>query len=88
MDCVLAYDFGGSFLKAGLFSMEGDSIAEETADQKPPVTDHRGVSEKDPNQWWTDFVDIAGRLFQRPEDKRVAYCRCCRLGRHTNPDFH
>ena len=69
MDNVLAYDIGGSAFKGGLVSPEGKICAISVMNQKPPVTDQRGCSEKDPREWWDDFLSLTGRLLERPEAK-------------------
>lgn len=69
MDNVLAYDIGGSAFKGGLVSIEGEMHAVDAVKQKPPVTDQRGYSEKDPREWWKDFRRLTTCLLERPEAK-------------------
>ncbi len=67
MRCILACDIGGTSLKGALIDEQGNAIAWEVVRQTPPAPDPRGWSEKDPEDWWRDFLQVSGSLLIRPE---------------------
>jgi len=67
MKAILAYDLGGTAFKGALIDLEGREITLDVVKQEPPVPDHRGWSEKDPEAWWRDFLRLTGSLLAKPE---------------------
>jgi xylulokinase len=67
MKCVLAYDIGGTSLRAGLFSLNGDFLGMTSAILPSLQMNASGSSEADPQQWWKSFCEATAALFERPE---------------------
>lgn len=71
MECILAYDIGGSTFKGGLIDARNEFSIIEIAHQDPPAPDHRGYSESDPERWWQDLLGVTRALLERPEANQI-----------------
>ncbi|MCG2776247.1 MAG: hypothetical protein L6406_11255 [Desulfobacterales bacterium] len=67
MKCVLAYDLGGTSIRAVLMNTEGEWIVQHAVQQPPPVIDNIGRSEKNPDEWWRDFIRVTGLILGSSE---------------------
>jgi xylulokinase len=66
MKCILAYDIGGTSLRAGLVSLTGDSLCMTSAILPPLQMNTAGCSEKNPEEWWRNLRDATATLLQNP----------------------
>jgi len=66
MKCILAYDIGGTSLRAGLVSLSGDSLCMTSITLPPLPMDAAGFSEKDPDDWWRNLIKATAALFESP----------------------
>jgi xylulokinase len=71
MECILAYDIGGSTFKAGLIDARNEFSIIEIAQQDPPAPDHRGYCESDPARWWQDLLGVTRALLEKPEANQI-----------------
>jgi xylulokinase len=66
MKCILAYDIGGTSLRAGLVSLTGNSLCITSAALPPLEMSTAGFSEIDPDEWWGHLRKATAMLFESP----------------------
>jgi xylulokinase len=67
MKGVLAYDIGGTSLRAALITPSGEALAIASVTLPPLQMNASGFSEADPQQWWESLCKATAALFAGPE---------------------
>jgi len=71
MKTVLAYDLGGSSLRAALIDTRGQMVASASAPLQL-ITARPDWSEADPNAWWQTFAQVTHEILDRQQAAGVA----------------
>jgi xylulokinase len=83
---MLAVDLGTSSLKLALIALDGSVLGWESQPVNLYLTPDGGV-EQSPDEWWSAFLNVAGRLLGRGlvEPKQVKAVCCSTQGEGTLP---